>query len=332
MSLNSTQDDLAAGRYFLNLNTQVTNIYLIVTSAIGIPGNLISILVFSRLIHQKSNMGLLYLWQSAVDIFFLVISLFFLRGSQMFFNGPVFNSSNCLCKIWAFFRRYSLHISSWVALLTTFDRFTFVLYENRRFKFMRDKRIVSLIIVLMFLVLAVLNFPNFFYNLSPTGSCSATFGFTLSSDLISILLRTYIPMTLMVIFNYNIYKKMKESRHRAVCSTILLRSREKSFTRAVVFTDLVFFITKFPLSISFIVYDSYYYSGVLKSSYYFSWLGLFLDNIFIDISYVDIVFSLFIHLAFNKLFRREFFSLIKCLSPSFIIMSSTNSPRQNGPY
>lgn len=126
--------------------------------------------------------------------------------------------------------------------------------------------------------------------------------------------------------------KMKESRRRAVCSTILLRSREKSFTRAVIFTDLVFFITKFPLSISFIVYDAYYYSGVLKSSYYFSWLGLFLDNVFIDISYVDIIFSFFVHLAFNKLFRREFFLLIKCFSPSFIIMSSTNLPRQNGPF
>ena len=330
MSSNSTVQEFAAGMSLMKLNTQVTNIFLIVTSAIGIPGNLISMLVFSRLIRQKSNMGLLYTWQSAVDLFFLFLSLFFIRSSQMFYNGAVFSWSDGWCKAWAFWRRYPLHMSSWVALLTTFDRFTFVLYENRRFKFMRDKRIVCLIIFLMFLVLAVLNIPNFFFYLSPNGACSGTFGFTLSSDIISILLRTYIPMTLMVIFNYRIYKKMKESRLRAATITILLRGREKSFTRAVIFTDIVFFITKFPLSITFIVYDAYYFSGVLTSNFYFSWLGIFLNNRFIDISYIDQIFSLFIHLAFNKLFRREFFSLIKCISPSFIIMSRSSSARHRG--
>ena len=330
MSSNSTLQDLDAGMSMMNLNTQVTNVFLIVTSAIGIPGNLICILVFSRLIRQKSNMGLLYTWQSVVDLFFLILSLFFIRSSQMFFNGAVYNWSDGWCKAWAFWRRFPLHMSSWVALLTTFDRFAFVLYENRRFKFMRDKIIVCLIILFIFLALALLNFPNFFFFLYPGGICSGTFGFILSSDLISILLRTYIPMTLMVIFNYRIYQKLKESRRRVASITILLRGREKSFTKAVIFTDIVFFITKFPLSITFIVYDAYYFSGLLTSNFYFSWLGIFLYNRFIDISYLDQIFSLFIHLAFNKLFRREFFSLIKCISPSFIVMSRSSSARHRG--
>jgi hypothetical protein len=250
MSSNSTQEDLAAGRYFLNLNTQVTNIYLIVTSAIGIPGNLISILVFSRLIRQKFNMGLLYTWQSAVDLFLLVISLVFTRGSRMFFDGVVYNWSDGWCKAWSFWRRYSLHLPSWVALLTTFDRFTFVLYENRRFKFMRDKRIICLIILVTFLVLALLNYPNIYAYLPLNAigmTCTGSFAVVLSTDLISGLLRTFILMTVMLIFNYRIYREMKYSRCRATSTGSRLSHRERHFTRAVIFTDVVFFITKFPL-------------------------------------------------------------------------------------
>lgn len=132
----------------------------------------------------------------------------------------------------------------------------------------------------------------------------------------------------MVIFNYKIYHKMKKSRHRATTTTTSLKSREKNFTRAVIFTDVVFFITKFPLSIMFIVYDSFYYSGVLNLSFYNSSLGLFINGLFIDFSYIDQVISFFVHLAFNKLFRREIFMLFKCfMSPSFInspSFSSTN--------
>ena len=312
MSSNSTQEDLAAGRYFLNLNTQVTSMYLIVTSSIGIPGNLISMLIFLRLIRRKSNMGLLYTWQSLVDMLFLVLSLFFIRGSRMFFDKVIFNWSDGWCKAWSFFRRHTLHMSSWVALLTTFDRFVFVLYENRRFKFMKDKRIVCLIIVLIFIALAAFDYPNFYAYLPKSGNCTGSFSTLLSTDIISALLRTYIPITLMVILNYRIYRKMRDSRRRASFTNTRLSRRERHFTRAVIFTDLVFFITKFPLTITFIVYDAYYYSGILTGSLYS--FAVFVSNIFIDISSLDQTFSFFIHLSFNKLFRKDLFRIVGCVS------------------
>jgi hypothetical protein len=306
------QNSSINGTNYVDLNNQVTNVFLIVTSSIGIPGNLISTLIFSRLIRRKSKMGLLYTWKSLVDMLFLALSLFFIRGSRMFFGKVIFNWSDGWCKAWSFFRRYVLHVSSWVALLTTFDRFVFVLYENRRFKFMKDKRIVCLIIVLIFIALAAFDYPNLYAYLPKNGNCTGSFSSLLSTDIISALLRTYIPITFMVILNYRIYRKMRDSRRRASFTNTRLSRRERHFTRAVIFTDLVFFITKFPLTISFIVYDAYYYSGVVTGSFYS--FAVFVSNIFIDFSYLDQTFSFFIHLSFNKLFRKELFRIVSCVS------------------
>ena len=334
MSSNSTTNIFQEAMYYNNLNILVTNIFLIVTSAIGIPGNLISILVFSRLIRQKSNMGLLCTWQSLIDLFLLVISLVFTRGSRLFFDGVVFNWSDGWCKAWSFWRRYSLHLPSWVALITTFDRFTFVLYENRRFKFMRDKRIVCLIILVTFLVLALLNYPNIYAYIPPNAigmTCTGSFAVVLTTDIISGLLRTFIPMTLMLIFNYRIFREMRCSRGRATSTSSGLSHRERHFTRAVIFTDVVFFITKLPLFVCLILYDAYYFTGVLPASLYLTSLSGLLNGIFIDISYVDQIFSFFMHLAFNKLFRKELVVLIKCFAPSFMLPAfGSSSVKQRG--
>lgn len=303
--------------YLNDVNNNISKYFIIIETAFGVPGNLLSILVFSRLLlhHQKTNMPFLYIIQSVIDLNALVVSLFLYRSPILWSQTELHKLSDSLCKSWSYLRRLFLHMSSWMLVLTTFDRFTFVIYENRRFGFMRDKKVLVAIMITMFGLICLADVENLFYNLSSQplpNPCTSNFAIVLSSDIVSILLRTYIPMALMLVFNLLMLRKIFESS-RATFNQTSRSRKEYQFTISVLSVDIIFFITKFPLSVYYIYYDIELYSNALSSDPLFGAIINLIYSVILNLSFFDMTFSFFTNLAFNKLFRRKFFDLFSFL-------------------
>lgn len=296
----STQAEIA---YLNKLSLDITNSLTIITSAVGIPANLISIFIFARLLRNKTNMGFLGLVQSSVDLIMLLLYLFVFR-SQLLFGTAFINQNDTSCRVITFFRRFMVHISSWVPVVIAFDRFTFVLYgHSNRFKFMKSKLVVGGIIAAIFFIIAALDIPNFlFYKIGPV--CSSDYVVAISSDLISISLRTYIPFTLMILFNIFMVRKIFRNR-AALKQNNTDHKKEFHFTMAVIAFDIYFLFINFPLSVFYIMNDINLYSNALKGDPVFS-AKYSLAALSIS-TYANCVqaFSIVMHLAFNRLYRSE---------------------------
>lgn len=299
--------------YVTSVSSEMNKYYLIVSSSIGIPCNLISIFIFARLIKNKTNMGFLYVCQCTVDLYLLLITLLVLRSWPLLFPYNFAIVSDDLCKLLTFLRRFSLHISSWMSVLITFDRLIFVLHEqNQKFRFMKRKTYLSLVILGMFICLAIIDIPNLFFYLSinpktGSGSCNGSFAIVISSDIISTFLRTYIPLFLMVSFNFLMIRKIFDKR-RLTYNQSLLNRKEYQFTFAVMAYSLYFFILNFPLAVFYIFYDVNSYSGALAGDFGATYNFLF--NLFLNLTLLQQNLSFFMNLAFNKLFRQEVFMLV----------------------
>lgn len=294
----------------VNQTTDITKIFLIVSSVIGIPGNILSILTYLRLNrYTKTNMPFLFILQSLIDFILLTLTLFVFRGSFLLLDTRIYFISDTWCKLWSFFRNYLLHISSWTLVLTTVDRFLFVVFE-KRIKFIKDKRILTAIVLIMFTLIAVADIGNFFYYLSDEKSCLGNSAVKKSSTIISSLLYFYIPMGLMVLLNsVTVYKMVKNLR--IMNRQASLSKRERRFTVFVLVYDVLFFLSKAPLSIFFIIY----YINIDSAEFEFKQLLKLVLNIVFNISCFNQICSFFISLTFNKAFRREFFRFVKCKPP-----------------
>jgi hypothetical protein len=227
--------------------------------------------------------------------------------------------------LFSFLRRFLLHASIWMLVFISFDRFTFVLYE-RRFRFMKNRLILSSMIFGLMFALAILDVENFFYytygsSKSSLLTCMGTNSITLAADLISLFLRIYIPMPLMLIFNgLMIYRLVKSSRSsQLVARKSSQKRREYQFTLAVMSCCLLYFISNFPISVFYIFFDVYLYSGTFKNDSTLSVEYSFYLNVFLNCAFILQTLSIFVYLGFNKLFRKEFcfmfFSFLFCKPP-----------------
>lgn len=330
--------------YLKQINTDMNNYFVIVALLVGLPGNLFSAFIFARLIARhnktKNNMGLLYATLCLIDFTSIAWILLVDKGYLTAYFGVSFASlGHSFCPLSTFMRRACLHFSSWMAVLITFDRYLFVFHPSR-LKRLRNRKLGLVgIIAAMLSLITLADIPNFyFYRSVSTGVCTAVFGIVLSSDVISIVIRTYVPITLIVFFDlkmiFKIWKKNKLPTSSTTSATLHLTkswtsppppplsstktnrlARERLFTMAVISSGLIFSITHFPISGVYIAYDIKLYSGALSSDPLVSIVYSLLLNAAANFSIFDQVFSILNYWTFNKIYRQEvarFFGLCLC--------------------
>lgn len=300
--------------YLNNLNLLINEIMTIFQAAIGIPLNLLSIFIFSRLMKNKTNIGFLGIIQCITDLLILSAFSVLFRSFPYIIPIMMINYTNTSCKILTFLRRFMLHISSWMRVLITFDRFIFILFGYRnRFPLMKSKRFLAILISIVFLILAIVDIPNFFFNLNAMNQCSADSSIIVASDLIWIFLRTYLPFALMLGINIYLIVCIKTKRAIVFTNNDSQSRREYQFTIAVIVFNVSFFVYNSPLSVYYIVYDVVLYSGafadpLINAKYTLVYM------IAGGFAILDQSLSFFMHFAFNKLFRQEILYLIKSRS------------------
>ena len=305
---------MANSSYVANINRisdSITYYSILINLAAGVPLNLVNIIVFTRLMlnkTNKTNMGFFGLCQSIVDmILLLYFSLIFRSAAILSVN--LVRTSDSICKLLNFIRRLLTCSSSWMQVITTFGRFVYVIFEYRdRFKFMKQKRYLAAIIFGVLIVLALSNIINLFYYLSK-GSCTADSSIVIASDFLLIIMRLYIPIFLMIVFNLFMIRIVIQKRKIALRENSNTR-KENLFTISVIANDAFFLLFHLPVSIYFILYDINLYSGAINSDSSFAANYNLFGNAVKDFSLSVQTFTFFIYLAFNKLYRREVLNLI----------------------
>nr|QVK45689.1 G protein-coupled receptor [Proales similis] len=305
---------------------------------LGIVQNFCSLYLFSRPNLNKTNMGFLYTWQTAVDIATLLLFGFFVFSTYLF-NFQLFTYSDFLCRFLGFTRRWLLHASSWITLLITFDRYMLMCHPGRLPELRKSHKRQSLLIVLMLCLIGLVDVENLFYYLEVTGNyqnathnesqsgqlllrCTATPLVAALSDFISILMRTYVPFAIMTVLDVVIVRRLVKSKNQAQRRGAV--NRERHFTIVVLGFNFLFFLFNFPLSLIFIVMNVYKLGQIELAPVYAAVLNLvFLCSV--QLSLFIKCFSFVFNLAINHLFRDEALTLLAC---GRRVHSSSNRPAQ----
>jgi hypothetical protein len=284
--------------------------YLRVAAPIGIVFNALAILIFTHKSLNKTNMGF---YNTLIALANMLVLLFymFVQNSMLLLGIDLTTASYLSCPLIYFFRRTIRELPPMIETLVTVDRFLNVFYIARFRAILQSKRFILTTILFIYLIVSALSFENLLYHLSPVNNETATFHCTasplvsISADLISSLLRNYLPSTAMIVLNVFIINKLKQSKSK---SNSRVQSKESDFTRSVVSLNFVFMAFNLPESIVYlikIVFDHLTMcSDVAKVRITF----MFQLAYFISTFYYMAFF--FTNLMFNKLFRRQVFKLL----------------------
>lgn len=288
----------------------------IIYLSLGIPCNIINMVVFARLLFNrtnKTNMGFLGLCQSILDTTLLLYFSLVYRSSA-FFGYNFSNINDPICRITNFIRRFLTCTSSWMQLVTTFDRFVYIMFgHGGRFSFMRKKRYLALIIAVVFLFLAVASINNLLYYYT-NGVCTADSAILVASDMVMICLRIYVPLSLMIIFNGFMLKTVIKKR-KTVFKQSSMNRKEYLFTIAVMANDTVFFLLEFPLTVYFLFYDSNLFAGAFNNNALFTSIYGLIGSICKDLAFYQQTLPFFVYLTFNKLYRNELLNIVGKVVP-----------------
>jgi hypothetical protein len=307
-----------SSNFYDKLTDSFSFYYTLIIPPTGLILNLFSIFIFTRKSLNKINMGFIFLIQTFADCLLILMLTVFLRSSILF-GENLETASDIACKILTFSRRFFVHLSSWITVYITFDRFMFIKFPNR-FAFLQDKKYIAIIIIsiAMFLFLVDLESIFFFVNEQKTfennttiikKQCSALHSVSVASDIITIVFRSYLPLLLMLIIDIILVRHVFEAKRKLTKSKLTSR-KQLSFTLIVILSNFAFFTFNFPLSIAYILSNIYNYSGIkVESSYFISFNFYFQLAVYFSFLYQN--FSFFIYFSFNSLFREEVLNLFR---------------------
>lgn len=126
--------------------------FLFAVIPIGILGNFIALLIFTRPnLNKKTNTGFLYSILCVLNI--LTISDFlFISNPQRFLNYSVI----LYCNLKPFFQNTLLCLQSWFQILISFDRFIFVIFPVKS-KIMAKKVYINIINQLLLVYVSIIS-------------------------------------------------------------------------------------------------------------------------------------------------------------------------------
>ena len=159
--MSQNDDELAYVLYLNQVLIQFIYYINLVMLPISLVFNFISIVVFNRKTFKANTMGFYY---TAISIFDISLSVAaFASYFPIAIKQDILLISTFMYAFMQYTSRITLQMSSWANVLITFDRLLCVTYRNK-FAFMKKKKNLLLAFILLFLVLTMLDIPNFFLN------------------------------------------------------------------------------------------------------------------------------------------------------------------------
>lgn len=293
-------------RLYFDILNYTAWINLLVVS-VGLLANTLGILIFTRKnLNKSSNIGLMHAILCLFNLPPLVNSLIIEQLFPML-DIDLFSYSTWTCKLVSFWLRFSLDLSPVQQQIITLMIYLCV---KDPVKYLRCCKKLKFVFLAVFLALFLANVPFLFKETKFEGEkikCSGPDYLILLSDFSNLMIRYLIPLVFMIMMNLIIIYQYFESKK--VFCTIKSRS-PKSFLLSVVILNCMFIVLNLPLS-------------VLELSSYFRFLlaseggqDVFSRQndmllLVLSLSYLCYSFTFFVHLSFNKLFKKQFISSMR---------------------
>ena len=208
--------------------------------------------------------------------------------------------------------------------MITLDRF-WILYFERRFGIKRNKKNITILILIVFgFVFAICQVYMAYYEIKIRTLVNATYfsndtkaiciqsnsNVVLAQNIIFVIMRIILPFVIMVSCNVILINHIRKTRKVIIRGRN--KKRENSFTIAVSIMNLCFLLCNIGLVIYYFLLYYFRFSGVSLSSSSISIFSLY-GTCSILFSYIFTLFQVFIDMIFNKVFRKEIFSLLRSL-------------------
>lgn len=288
-----------------------------VVLSLALVFNPLSILVYSRKKFSNNTIGFYNNFLSVVNT--LIVLTRFTQRILDRYDLDVTLISIFTCKLFDYYLRTILNLSSWLNVLATLDRLIKCTKPNK-FVFLKSRKIISLVIFGLVLVFLLTNSANLFFeikistknqtylnktNLIEIKQCTASKTVTLIRDTMGQLIRIYLPFSLMFIINIILIRILIKSKLNLRMDKSL--RKEIHFSLSIVALNIMFLITSLPLSY-FIIWLNVYPNGldtVVKQVTYemnYTIAAYFLT--------FDYCLQFLVNLVFNRIFRREFVKIL----------------------
>lgn len=297
------------------------NISQYVIIALGIIGNVLSFLVFSRKAFDKTP---IQTYGRALAIFdcYTIIQLT-TQILALYFNIDLFLKSNLSCKLLYYALDGIAPNSSWILVLLSIDTvisISILPSSNKLVDFIRRKNvrilIIFLIVVLHLSIFSLIPIELEIVNVTKFGTYNSTIE---SCDLHNIrnsktlailyfVQANFIPFFLTtlttVIISVSLYRSRKSLNMK---SSKLRKSRDRKFALNSIALNVIFILLTSPLVFSYIFSSYNYYDAFMVEKV----TAIFFDMNF-SIHFVT-------HFAVNSLFRKEFLDMV---APKWINQSN----------
>ena len=308
----SNQSQLTDQQFKDNLTyiqSQIATCSCIIIILLGITTNILNVLICSRKKIRKESLGFYSPLMSILNILSLIFGLFIVYPPL----SEVLLISTLTCVIFSYLSRITLHTNSWLYVLASLDR-TLCIINPLKFRFIKNKKNLSILVLALTVIICLLDSPNFFYSVKLNQvnaslvikRCTAPSEIVLIRDLLAQLMRTIFPVVLEFILNSILIYKLIKSRRNANVQRSLHRDYKFAFT--IVILNLMFLITHLPLLVVVV------YLNVLNNQniILYNTNNLIVANFLLTIttlfaSYMTLsVF--FVNLICNRFFKMELFS------------------------
>jgi len=274
---------------------------------IGLLLNLLQIIVFSSKSFRKLNIGFMMIVYVSFDSLALFWN-FVIYGYLGSIANSFSNLSSITCSLFQYISRVIQQLPFYFQSFISFLSFLSINYPQKYNQFNKiSNHICSIITIIVSLFMV--NIPNAFKYIeisnnnstNITSSCVSTNLMYQISTIETAILRCFVPLLLIIIFNYFSIKKLFESRRNLHVDL----KREKRFCFILIISSFVFFLFNFPFNYTTVLQlvlnhskntNSKYVSFVHNCTRAFSW------------NYYGIGFI--INILSNKLFRQVFIKIL----------------------
>ncbi len=139
-------------------------------------------------------------------------------------------------------------------------------------------------------------------------------------DIINVLMRSYLPFSIMLVLNIILTKAFLKSKKKALKNDGM--RKEYYFTFTVITMNITFFIVYTPWSLYYIINRIVQANPFVLTPLFSAQLGLF-QTLSFSLAYVNNFTSFFLNIIFNNLFRNEVLSIFKRKNDRTVITSKT---------
>ena len=310
------------------LETIIDYCFSLLAVPIGVLLNITAAFIFRRKNLNKTNMGFFYFWMSAFNAFTLLFYLFVVK-SNLFFNYDFSLINNASCKVSFWIINATRPLVPWFLILISLERYLSLKFIKKSCNWRKRTYLGMILGILAFLFLS--NTVNLYYyvdhanttliesfnetfnetKVTLTPDCKASTYVMYTSDIISTMLGTTLPLIFMIVFEFVIISKLIikiKFFGKTDKKSIRTHRRESHFTFTMIVIGLFFILFRLPAGVCYMIKSMY--TGISSQNTYTSALLEVISLKAYEISNFDYASFFLINFIFNSLFRRECFLIL----------------------